>query len=90
MIGFVAALGAEISSGEPVLRQWASEPTGIAAAFVLVIAGSLIPFLQGNKNTESFGGVFTPSAEMQNGRAAMIGFAALLAVELATSGNALF
>ncbi|KAG1668112.1 hypothetical protein FOA52_003899 [Chlamydomonas sp. UWO 241] len=89
MIGFVAALGAELSSGEPVLRQWAAEPTGIAVAFLLVIAGSLVPFLQGNKNTEAFGAL-TPSAEMNNGRAAMIGFASLLIVEFATSGKALF
>jgi hypothetical protein len=89
MIGFVAALGAELSSGEPVLRQWASEPTGIASAFLLVIAGSLVPFLQGNKNTEAFGAL-TPAAEMNNGRAAMIGFASLLIAEFATSGKALF
>jgi hypothetical protein len=89
MIGFVAALGAELSSGESVLTQWASEPIYIAGAFLLVIAGSLIPFLQGNKNTEALGAL-TPSAEMTNGRAAMIGFAALLAVEFANSGTALF
>ncbi|KAG1673737.1 hypothetical protein FOA52_002306 [Chlamydomonas sp. UWO 241] len=89
MIGFVAALGAELSSGEPVLSQWASEPTGIAVAFLLVIAGSLVPFLSGNKNTKAVGPL-TPSAEMTNGRAAMIGFAALLIVEFASSGKALF
>jgi hypothetical protein len=89
MIGFVAALGAELSSGEPVLSQWASEPTGIAVAFLLVIAGSLVPFLQGDKNTKSIGPL-TPSAEMNNGRAAMIGFASLLIAEFASSGKALF
>jgi hypothetical protein len=89
MIGFVAALGAELSSGEPVLSQWASEPTGIAVAFLLVIAGSLVPFLQGDKNTKAIGPL-TPSAEMNNGRAAMIGFASLLIAEFASSGKALF
>jgi hypothetical protein len=89
MIGIVAALGAELSSGESVLTQWASEPIYIAGAFLLVIAGSLIPFLQGDKNTKAIGPL-TPSAEMTNGRAAMIGFAALLAVEFASSGKALF
>eukprot|EP00798_Chlamydomonas_sp_ICE-L_P023512 gene23512-biopygen18044 len=41
-----------------------------------------------NKKAESFG-PFTPNAELLNGRAAMIGFAALLAFE-ATNGAAMF
>lgn len=69
MLGFVAALAAEVSSGEPVLRQWAEEPTGIAAAFLLFMAASLVPAFSG-KNDASLG-PFTPQAEMLNGRAAM-------------------
>jgi hypothetical protein len=49
---------------------------------------SLIPLLSSTKR-EAFG-FFTPSAEMLNGRAAMIGFAALLAVEAVRGGSALF
>ena len=79
MMGFVAALGAELSSGDSVLRQIAEEPTGTAVLFILVIAGSLVPaFL--NKKPETFA-FFTPSAEMTNGRASMIGFAAMLLIE---------
>ena len=44
--------------------------------------------LQGVQNTEAFG-PFTPAAELLNGRAAMLGFGALLAVE-ADKGSALF
>eukprot|EP00955_Chlamydomonas_euryale_P112013 366104-Chlamydomonas_euryale.AAC.13 len=80
MLGFVAAVSAELSSGEPVLTQWAQEPFLIFATFALIIAGSLVPFLQGNKNKEAFGPL-SPSAELLNGRAAMIGFAAMLVLE---------
>lgn len=79
MLGFVAALGAELSSGDSVLRQAAEEPTGTLAVFLLVIAGSLVPaFL--NTKAEAFGPL-TPSAELINGRASMIGFAAMLLIE---------
>ncbi len=87
MLGFVAALGAELSSGQSVLRQIGDEPTLINITFLLFIAASLIPMFQ-NKKPEAFG-PFTPNAELINGRAAMIGFAALLAFE-ATQGAALF
>eukprot|EP00955_Chlamydomonas_euryale_P055080 356030-Chlamydomonas_euryale.AAC.1 len=87
MLGFVAAVGAELSTGEPVLQQWAQEPFLIFATFALIIAGSLVPFLQGNKNKETVG-PWSPSAELLNGRAAMIGFASLLILE-AINGRAL-
>ena len=86
MMGFVAALGAELSSGESVLRQAAEEPTGTLAFFVLIIAGSLVPaFL--NAKTEVSADWTT--AELTNGRASMIGFAAMLIIE-ANVNHALF
>lgn len=85
----VAALAAEFSSGESVLRQLADEPTGIMAAFALVIAASFAPLLKNSApSSESFG-PFTAAAEKLNGRAAMIGFAALVGIEL-VRGSALF
>jgi len=59
----------------------------INITFLLFIAASLIPMFQ-NKKAESVG-PFTPDAELINGRAAMIGFAALLVSE-AVNGAALF
>ena len=56
-------------------------------AFIMFAAASLIPTLKGVKK-EKFG-FFSPEAEMLNGRAAMIGFALLLAIE-AKSGSAFF
>jgi hypothetical protein len=88
MMGFIAAVGAEIASGEPVLRQWAEEPTGIAAFFLLIIAGSLAPMFLGVQRKESFGPL-SPNAEQFNGRAAMIGFAAMLILEQ-VNGRSLF
>lgn len=88
MIGFLAAVGAELSSGESVLRQLGDEPTLINMTFLLFIAASLIPAFT-NTKAQAFG-PFTPNAELLNGRAAMIGFAALLGVEFMNNGAALF
>eukprot|EP00890_Picochlorum_soloecismus_P005805 jgi/Picsp_1/6225/NSC_03579-R1_early light induced chloroplast precursor len=87
MIGFISALGAELGSGESVLRQLADEPTGIVLTFILFSAATLIPLLNSTKR-EAFG-PFTPEAETLNSRAAMIGFAIVLASELLT-GKAFF
>lgn len=69
-----------MTTGETVLKQIRDEPTLITITFLLFIAASLIPaFL---RKSESLG-PFTPNAELLNGRAAMIGFAALIGLELA-------
>jgi hypothetical protein len=87
MLAFVAALGAELSTGESVLTQLADEPTGILLAAITFITASLIPMLASAKR-EKFA-IFSPEAEMLNGRAAMLGFASLIVVE-AVRGAALF
>lgn len=85
MLGFVAALGAELSSQESIFQQIADGPKGlIALTFVLFSIASLVPILKGTKR-EAFG-FFTPNAEQTNGRAAMIGFAALLITEAVSRG----
>ena len=86
MLAFVAALGAELSSGESVLRQVADAPALIGITFALFIAASIIPIVK-NAKREALG-PFTPAAELLNGRAAMLGFASLLAVEV-LRGNGL-
>ena len=87
MLGFIAALGAEASSGETVFQQVGDAEPSILFAFIMFAAASLIPILKGVKK-EKFA-FFSPEAEMLNGRAAMIGFALLLAIE-AKSGAAFF
>lgn len=54
MLGFVAALGAELSSGKPVLEQLDGAAVPIAATFVLFSVASLIPMLKGVQ-IEAFG-----------------------------------
>lgn len=71
MLGFVAAVGAELSSGEGVARQWAEEPTGVAVAFIVFMIASLVPLVKGKSGNNESLGPFTPQAEMLNGRAAM-------------------
>ena len=71
MLGFVAALGAEVASGSRVTQQLSGAAGPIALTFALFTAASVIPLLKGNKNTESFGKL-TPAVELLNGRAAMV------------------
>ncbi|QDZ21636.1 chlorophyll A-B binding protein [Chloropicon primus] len=87
MLGFIAALGAEASSGESIFQQIGDAEPSILFAFIMFAAASLIPIFKGVKK-ESFA-FFSPEAEMLNGRAAMIGFALLIAIE-AKSGAAFF
>ncbi len=69
MLGFVAALGAEIASGDSVLKQVSEEPTLISLTFITFAAASLVPAFARRKGDSL--GPFTPQAEMTNGRAAM-------------------
>jgi hypothetical protein len=87
MLAFVAAVGAELSTQESVGTQFAAAPLAILGAGALFAAASIIPMLKGAKREAV--GPFSPAAELVNGRAAMLGFASLLAVE-ALRGGALF
>ncbi len=88
-LGVVAAIGAELASGESVFKQLADEPTLIVATFGLIIAATFVPLLQNISPSAEVFGPFNAAAEKLNGRAAMIGFAALVAIE-AVKGSALF
>lgn len=93
MVGFVAALFAEISTGLPVTGQLEMAPAAIGFTFVLFAFASLVPILKGKAGAggKEMGGVpfFTAAAELANGRVAMLGFAALLITE-AIKGSAVF
>jgi len=88
MLGFLAAVGAELASGETVFQQVVDAPGPILGAFFAFALASLVPILKGADLKEAFG-PFTPSAELTNGRFAMMGLAAVLALEY-FSGKAFF
>jgi hypothetical protein len=62
-------------------------PAAIGLAALFLAVASLFPLATADKCSL---GPFTPSAEMLNGRAAMIGLVALAAIELSRGGAALF
>lgn len=82
MLGFVAALGAELATGESLTAQLGDG--GVAAfafAAILFSAASLIPMFQGVSPKSKSKGFFSSDAEIWNGRAAMIGLVALAITE---------
>ncbi|EEH55104.1 early light induced protein-like 3, chloroplast precursor [Micromonas pusilla CCMP1545] len=87
MIGFVAALGCEIATGETVGQQVAQSPVGVAVVTMLIVGGTLISYCSNTKPPAA--GPFNQQKELLNGRAAMVGMASLLAFE-AVKGVALF
>ena len=96
-IAFVAGLGAELSTGESFTTQFASHTGAIVFASGLITLASFMPNMQNaddyNANPASLGksnGPWTTSAEMTNGRGAMVGLVALLIAEKFTGGAALF
>ena len=105
MLGFLTAVGMELATGKSVMTQlggrYVSEalvdkPVGASPLFygfviVAITYASFAPlvFGQGQAAERSIG-PFTPRAELTNGRAAMLGFAALLVVEAVKGNTALF
>lgn len=96
MVGFVAAVGAEIFTGKPLLQQFGEAGGIVTAVAALFIVASLIPIVRGaNLKGSGPGGngsgvpKLTKKAELWNGRAAMVGVAALIIVE-SIKGGALF
>jgi len=97
MIGFLAGAGAEIFGAGPILGQLAACPQPPLAIMALITAGSIIPLYKGTAGDylaslkETYGlpdGVFTPAMELLHARAAMVGIASLISIEL-LKGSAL-
>ncbi|MEW5300775.1 MAG: hypothetical protein WDW36_003681 [Sanguina aurantia] len=76
MLGFVAAIGAEFTSHATI----DSALVPIIGGALLFIGASFVPILNGG-NLKRESGPFTPAVELFNGRAAMIGFLALIVLE---------
>jgi Chlorophyll A-B binding protein len=88
MLAVTSAIAAELASGESVLTQLQDATPAVLISGALIAVGSLIPLMKGADPTAAFGPL-THTAEMANGRAAMLGLAGLLVIEL-TKGSALF
>lgn len=88
MLGVFAAIGAELSTGQGFIEQFQGAAPIVIATMATIAGASLVPILKGADPTAAFGPL-THTAEMANGRAAMLGLAALIIIEL-TKGSALF
>lgn len=79
MVGFVIGASKESETGLTILQQATNLGAPQIIGLLLIVVASLQPITKAAKS-EAFG-IFTPRAEITNGRAAMLGFAALLALE---------
>merc|ERR1711874_202148 len=101
MLGFVAAAGAELTTGQTTLTQFANHPFAVSFHWALFAAASAAPaVMSGNslkvimeaaKEKGMADGLqkFNADVELLNGRAAMIGCLLLLGIE-GMKGSALF
>merc|ERR1711959_32089 len=74
MIAFVAAMGAEMQSHETFFAQFHDHVFSLVFASLLITVASFMPSMQNADNyTSKPSGIFTPEAELTNGRAAIVG-----------------
>lgn len=79
MVGFLLGIIAEFNSAGPLLEQAKANPIPVVLVTIVFSWASLVPITKGARS-EAFG-IFSPRAEITNGRAAMLGIAALLFLE---------
>lgn len=93
MLGFVAAIGAEVATHKGLLQQFSIAPLSIAATFMVFSVASLIPISKGIPRTgaKEWGGIpiFTSDAELVNGRVAMLGIVGLIIADKLAGGSLL-
>ncbi len=97
MVGFLAAVGAELATHDSVFKQMGEGGLGgMLFVFAAVTAASFAPLARGKSVQETFlkknpasVGPFNVDAEMLNGRAAMLGLITLLVLE-GLSGQSFF
>ena len=88
MVGLLCAARAEAETGRGAAELLLSPPAWALGVSAAIVFATLAPILKGVRH-EAFG-PFTPRAEYWNGRAAMIGWGALLALEAWQGGAAFF
>ncbi|KAI3845881.1 hypothetical protein MKX03_018553 [Papaver bracteatum] len=87
MIGFVTAIGVELAKGTDVAAQLGDGglPWFLYTCVLLSVA-SIVPLAQGVSVESKSDGIMSSTAEMWNGRAAMLGLVALVLTEVAKGG----
>ncbi|KAH9327989.1 hypothetical protein KI387_000097, partial [Taxus chinensis] len=83
MVGFVSAIGVEVASGRDLFSQLSSG-TGVSwflLSTLLFSAASLVPMLKGVTAQSKSQDIMSSSAEIWNGRFAMLGLLALAFTE---------
>eukprot|EP00894_Picocystis_sp_ML_P003941 jgi/Pico_ML_1/54458/g4803.t1 len=81
MLGMSTAILLEPKTGETALALARDYPLTIGVLFALFTFATFVPLRKKETPESKSTGIFTAKAELINGRAAMIGFACLLAVE---------
>ena len=87
MLGVVAALVAEFTTGRNVFEQVQAAPGPIAGVFLLFTLATAVPVFKGVPRRGN--GVFTSDLELILGRVAMVGFFGIV-VSTFYTGHALF
>ena len=84
-VAFLAAIGAEVATHETLATQIGEHSGALIFASALISLASLMPRLVGGitakPETRKDEGMWKPSTELLNGRAAMVGLVALFATE---------
>jgi hypothetical protein len=89
MMAILSAAGAELATGQTVVEQISVSPASVVLLISGVIASTLVTFCANVKPPIYTPGPLKAEVELLNGRAAMVGFAIMVASE-AASGQAMF
>lgn len=81
MLGMTTAILLEPKTNETVFALARDYPLTIGTLFALFTFATFVPLRKKETPESKSTGIFTAQAELINGRAAMIGFASLLAIE---------
>ncbi|CAG9464688.1 unnamed protein product [Pedinophyceae sp. YPF-701] len=85
MLAFVTAVAAELSSGKTIFQQLDLATGPVAGTMVLFAAASLVPILKGADDGTQSVGPLNRTAEIWNGRVAMMGLTMMTVLELNTN-----
>ncbi|XP_059065980.1 early light-induced protein 1, chloroplastic isoform X2 [Cryptomeria japonica] len=87
MLGFVSAIAVEVASGRDLLSQLNSgRLSWFALTAGLMTVGTLVPLFNGISRESTSQPIFSSTAEMWNGRFAMLGLLALAFTEYVKGG----